>query len=451
MDPMDDSRHRVVATALCVLAPLIGCGVLDSPDPPPNILLISIDALRADHLGCYGYGRATSPFLDDRAAAGIRYANAFVNTHGTPPSHTTMLSSLYQESHRVGIADTEDGEPGLKVPDAVELVQEVLLRNGWATVGVTGGGFMEERFGFARGFESFTDRARNVEQGTAMLVEAAALAIQSGRPVFGFYHTYQVHTPYLPPEGYRGLFGEDDCAVEPVAEALAPIQATAFEHLTQDAFDCLAALYDAEIRYTDDTLRSLFDRLASIGFLDHAVVIVTADHGEEFGDHGGLLHRGSLFDELLHVPLIVWGTGVPRGIVAANLVSTLDLAPTILALAELPPTPIMAGSDLLSLPAPDPSTERVFAQYGSQLYGIRTHRWKLIVGGGWANPMLFDLEVDPHEMINVAKRHPDVSGELLAELTAWRKRQPRLELAQEPVGELPEQTEQQLRELGYIQ
>jgi arylsulfatase A-like enzyme len=111
----------------------------------------------------------------------------------------------------------------------------------------------------------------------------------------------------------------------------------------------------------------------------------------------------------------------------------------------------MAGSDLLSLPAPDPSTERVFAQYGSQLYGIRTHRWKLIVGGGWANPMLFDLEVDPHEMINVAKRHPDVSGELLAELTAWRQRQPQLKLAADPVGELPETTQQQLRELGYIQ
>lgn len=448
---MDDSRHRVVATALCVLAPLIGCGGLDSPDPPPNILLISIDALRADHLGCYGYGRATSPFLDDRAAAGIRYANAFVNTHGTPPSHTTMLSSLFQESHRVGIADTGGGEASLKVPNGLELVQEVLLREGWATVGVTGGGFMEERFGFARGFESFTDRARNVEQGTAMLVEAVALAIQSGRPVFAFYHTYEVHTPYLPPIGYRGLFGHGDCAVEPTADALVPIQATAIEHLTQDDFDCLAALYDAEIRYTDDTLRGLFDRLASIGFLDHAVVIVTADHGEEFGDHGGLLHRGSLFDELLRVPLIVWGSSVPRGIVADNLVSTLDLAPTILARAGLPPTPIMAGSDLLSLPAPDPSTERVFAQYGSQLYGIRTHRWKLIVGGQWSNPMLFDLEADPCERVNVAHSHPEVSTELLAELAAWRKRQPRLELAQEPVGELPEQTEQQLRELGYVE
>ena len=448
---MEDGWYRVVKLVLGVLVTLTGCSALDDASRPPNILLISVDALRADHLGCYGYGRTTSPFLDDRARAGIRFANAFVNTHGTPPSHTTMLSSLFQESHRVGIADREDGEPSLKVPGAVELVQEVLLRNGWATVGVTGGGYLEARFGFARGFASFTDRARNVEQGTNMLVEAVAQAIQSGRPVFGFFHTYQVHTPYSPPEGYRGLFGEDDCAVEPTAEALVPIQATAFQRLTQDDFDCLAALYDAEIRYTDDTLRSLFDRLAAIGFLDHAVVIVTADHGEEFGDHGGLLHRGSVFDELLHVPLIVWGAGVPRGIVAANLVSTIDLAPTVLAVAGLPPPPIMAGSDLLSLPAPDPSTERVFAQYGSQLYSIRAHRWKLIVGGQWANPMLFDLEADPHERVNVARRHPDVSSQLLTELAAWRQRQPKLKLSADPIGELPEGTVQQLRELGYIQ
>jgi arylsulfatase A-like enzyme len=362
-----------------------------------------------------------------------------------------MLSSLFQESHRVGIVDTENGEASLKVPDGVELVQEILLREGWATVGVTGGGYLEERFGFARGFASFTDRARNVDQGANMFVEAVAQAVSSGRPVFGFFHTYQVHAPYSPPDGYRGLFGEDDCAVAPTAEALVPIQATASQHLTQDDFDCLAALYDAEIRYTDDTLRRLFDRLAATGFLDRTVVIVTADHGEEFGDHGGLLHRGSLFDELLHVPLIVWGAGMPRGVVAANLVSTIDLAPTVLAVAGLPPSPIMAGRNLLSLPAPDLSTERLFAQYGSQLYGIRTHRWKLIAGGQWANPMLFDLEADPHERINLAKRHPDVSGELLAELAAWRQRQPKLELSADPVGELPAATVQQLRELGYVQ
>ena len=447
---MQDSSSRLVTLALSVLVATAGCSALDDPARQPNILLISIDALRADHLGCYGYDRATSPFLDQQAAAGIRFANAFVNTHGTPPSHTTMLSSLSQESHRVGIAGAEDGEAGLRVPDAVELVQEILLRDGWATVGVTGGGYLEGRFGFARGFASFTDRARDVGQGADMLVEAVAQAVPSGRPVFGFFHTYQVHAPYVPPDGYRGLFGEDGCTVEPTAEALVPIQATAFQHLTQDDFDCLAALYDAEIRYTDDTLRSLLDRLAATGFLDRAVVIVTADHGEEFGDHGGLLHRGSLFDELLHVPLIVWGSGVPRGVVADNLVSTLDLAPTVLAAAGLPQPPLMAGRNLLSLPAPDPSTERVFAQYGSQFYGIRTHRWKLIAGGTWANPMLFDLAADPHERINVARRHPDVSGELLTELAAWRQRQPQLELSAGPAGELPESTVQQLRELGYL-
>ena len=107
-------------------------------DRPPNILLISIDALRADHLSCYGHDRHTSPVLDDLAASGTRFSNAFVNTHGTPPSHTTILSSLYQESHRVGI---ESATPtGLIVPSGVKLVQEAFSDNGWHTLAVTGGG-----------------------------------------------------------------------------------------------------------------------------------------------------------------------------------------------------------------------------------------------------------------------------------------------------------------------
>lgn len=451
METMRETPHCLVTLPLAIIVALAGCGAPGGTASPPNILLISIDALRADHLGCYGYERATSPFLDDTAAAGIRFSNAFVNTHGTPPSHTTMLSSLAQESHRVGVVEGDGADPSLSVPNGVELVQEILLRNGWTTVAVTGGGYMEEQFGYARGFEFFRDRARSIEQGTAMLVESLGHAINLERPVFAFYHTYQVHTPYLPPDGYRGMFGPESCAIEPTAEALLPIQGRASRYLERDDFDCLAGLYDAEIRYTDDTLRSLFARLARLGFLDRSVVIVTADHGEEFGDHGGLLHRGSLFDELLHVPLIVWGTDVPRGIVVDNLVSTLDLAPTVLALAGIPQPAIMSGRDLLSLPPSDPSTEQIFSQYGSQIYGVRTHRWKLIVGREWTDPMLFDLQIDPHERTNVAGRHPDVADRLLEDLAAWRERQPRLDLADTPIDTLPEQTEQRLRELGYVE
>lgn len=107
---------------------------------PPNILLISIDALRADHLSCYGYDRHTSPVLDGLAAQGTRFSKAFVNTHGTPPSHTTLLSSLYQESHRVGIET--DLLTGRGVPVAVAMVQEIFAEAGWHTIAVTGGGYM---------------------------------------------------------------------------------------------------------------------------------------------------------------------------------------------------------------------------------------------------------------------------------------------------------------------
>jgi arylsulfatase A-like enzyme len=441
---------------LAVVAPMIvlvgaGCSRTEPEVVPPNILLISIDALRADHLGAWGAERETSPFLDGLAAQGIRFSHAFVNTHGTPPSHTTMFSSLYQETHRVGVAPDPETPPPLSVPDGVEMVQEILARDGWTTVGVTGGGYAGADFGFGRGFEVFNDRARDVDRGRQVLVDSLRGVLPSGRPIFAFFHTYEVHSPYRSPPEYDGLFGAEECRVATTSEALLELVGTAGKVLDESDFDCIATHYDRGIRYTDDTLRRLADDLGAMGFLDNALVIITADHGEEFGDHGGLLHGGTLFEELLHVPLIVWRSGMAEGRVDHSLASTIDLAPTILAAAGLEPPPIMEGRDLLGANPTHLDHQRVFSQYGTTLYGVRTHDHKLIVRGGWGNPTLFDLENDPGERRNVAADHPELAAELLAELNEWREARPRLEdLTSETVELSPEQIEQ-LEALGYTQ
>jgi arylsulfatase A-like enzyme len=442
-------RRAISAIVVLAIAALLpACGPPDDPERRPNVLLISIDALRGDRLSCAGYDRHTTPFLDRLGAGGIRFSQTFVNTHGTPPSHATLFSSLYQQSHRVGMDAGPEDTAAHRLPESIELLPEILARGGWTTVAVTGGGYLSQSFGYARGFQSFSDQARNIEQGTAMLIDALAAAPHD-QPVFAFYHSYQVHSPYTPPEAYQHLFGEHDSSVEPTSEALLAIQTNPRKRLDRRDFDYLEALYDREIRYTDDTLGAMFDRLEASGFLDHAIVVVTSDHGEEFGDHGGLLHGGSLFDELLHVPMIVSGSGIPSGVVDPRLASTIDVAPTILGAVGIEPPPQMEGSDLLAAAAPDWSRQRVFSQYGSSLYSVRSQRWKLILRGG-GRVLLFDLRRDPAEQRNVSDRFPDVTDRLRSELRSWRSERPRLDLESATSIKLSKQEEQRLKALGYV-
>jgi arylsulfatase A-like enzyme len=420
---------------------------------PPNILLISIDALRADHLSSYGYDRATSPALDRLAADGVRFSRAFVNTHGTPPSHTTLLSSLYQETHRVGIdSDAVEGGGGYSIPDEIVLVQELFQEAGWLTVAVTGGGYMSAEFGFARGFEVFHDHVGGVVPATQQIIDILADRDEDTRPVFTFFHTYQVHSPYEPPARYKDLFGEYEGGVESSSEALLAIQNSASKVLTRDDFEYLESLYDGEIRHTDTVIGRMLSKLEAEGILDNTVVIVTADHGEEFGEHGGLLHGGKLFEELLRVPLIMAGRGVPRGVTNPNLVSLIDIAPTMLSLAGLPVPPEMEGRDLLDTARDVPwLSQRIFAQYGDRLYCVRAPRWKLIQRPAHDTVKLFDLHRDPGERSNVRDRYPEVTESLLEELRVWRDARPRLELSPRASGELSAEKIEELRALGYVE
>jgi arylsulfatase A-like enzyme len=360
-----------------------------------------------------------------------------------------MLSSLYQETHRVGYgANTPEGRNDV-VPESVEMVQQILQRNGWRTIAVTGGGFMSDVFGFDRGFESFSGKAGSIEEGTQLLIQE--IGKERDRPIFAFFHTYQVHSPYQPPNRYRDLWDSGDSDFEATNENLVPIQDGAREVLDREDFDHLEALYDGEIRYTDESLSSCFDELERIGFFDNALVIVTSDHGEEFGDHGGLLHRVSLHEELLHIPLILSGAGVARGVVDPTLVSLIDLAPTILAAAGLPVTEVMEGRNLLGGVSDTAwDDQRVFAQYTSLRYAVRTPRFKLIQVPKSGRLLLFDLRRDPSERRNVVRQNEDLAAGLLTELEEWKRARPRIDHAA-PVGlELPADKVEELRALGYI-
>jgi arylsulfatase A-like enzyme len=446
------SRHRLtpVLAALLVGAPL-ACSDPTPASGPRNVLLISIDALRADRLGAYGYERETSPFLDELAGRGTRFANAFVNTLATPPSHTTIFSSLYQETHRVALRKTPKPWMSRRVPENVTLLQERLKTVGYRTVGVTEGGFMSAFYGWSRGFDAFDDDPRSVADGVEALLRELDALEPSGGPVFAFLHTYEVHLPYVPPREYRERFSDhrgdwvaDQTQIGTIRDSPGGIR-------------FLSDMYDAEIRYTDDALRRLFAELEARGFLDGALVVVTSDHGEEFGDHGGISHGARLYDELVKVPLFFVGDGVPAGMVDDRMVSSVDIVPTVFARLGLDPDPRFAGGDLFARRG-DGAVEgdAVYMQLADRLFAVRTRQWKLIeTMKPERQTELFDLQADPGEQENLAEQQPERVAELRQRLAAWRESVPRLAEPRARPGGAPrgpsKAEAERLRALGYLE
>jgi arylsulfatase A-like enzyme len=416
----------------------------ETGSPPPNILLVSIDTLRADRLGCYGYGAPTSPFLDELASRGVRFANAFVNTHGTTPSHASILSGLYQETH--GVAYSQPGESGTLggIGEGVPLLQEEFQRHGYSTIGVTGGGNVGRKFGFGRGFDVYDDRGGGVKKEARRLLEALGRAPE-GRPVFAFFHTYEVHSPYRPPPKIRERFVDGKGNFETSSANLLAHSHEAWR-LSPSELDYISDSYDGGIRYTDNRLKFLFEELESRGFFEDFLVVVTSDHGEEMGEHGGLLHREHLHDELLRVPLIIYGRGVEGGRVVDAQVSSVDIAPTLLAFAGIEVPRRLQGKDLL---ANDAEERPAFSQYGGRHFAIRTAEWKLIEHIESGSVELFNLGQDPEEQRNVVEENPRVLSELIRQLRQWKgSLAPRYDRGEEPA--LDQDEIDKLKALGYI-
>lgn len=435
----------VVRAGLVVL--VLACGpaperTMEAGASPPNLFLVSIDTLRSDHLSPYGYSQPTSPFLRSLVEEGRLYRQAVVNTHGTTPSHSTILSSLPQEIHRVGYTGSSED----RLPEGIPLVQTVLGEGGYWTLGVTGGGNAGGKFGFDRDFDRFDDSSRAVVAGIETFF---ALLDQrpTGQPFFGFFHTYEVHSPYAPPEEYRTTFGPGEGSVVPTSENLLEYAHRAHQ-LSDDDLGHIVGQYDGGIAHTDAAMARFFAGLEERGLLDNSLVIITSDHGEEFGEHGGLLHRGLLYDELLRVPLILWGSCLAGDHGERDaLVSSLDIAPTLLGCAGLETPITWQGRDLLA--NVEPPIEPIVSQYGRSLYSVRTATWKLIVADGEARE-LYHLETDPHEEHNLAQQEPGTVGNLLLYLRKWRQRQAAAGASQPGNVELSEEDRRHLEALGYL-
>ena len=446
---MTGRAARRLAAGLGAVLATLGCGEGPAPSPPssdpPTIVLISIDTLRADHLGFHGYDRDTSPFLDQLAAEGVFVEQAVVATHGTTPSHASMLTSVPQEVHGVGLRGRIDDV----VPSSLHNLPEVLRDAGYATVAVTGGGNIGRSFGFDRGFDIFDDRARGAGNGRARLLEHLD-GLPTGKPLFLFFHTYEVHSPYDPPPDLEGRYGPTDSEFSTSSENLVAHANTAAALAPEDLAHVVAR-YDEGIRHADRVLRRLFKELGERGLLDDAIVAVTSDYGEEFGEHGGLVHRDLLYEELVRVPMIFWGPRVSNTASPPTSALSLDVAPTLVSCAGLPVPDSWIGRDLLCSEDASEAPETLMFQYGNRRYGVRTPEWKLIVSPGpdTDRTELYHLPVDPAEQADVAQDHPEVVARLTSELRRWRAGLTTVE-SDAGFAELDEEERQRLEALGYL-
>lgn len=411
------------------LALLLACTRAPAPLPAgdpsrPDILLISIDTLRADHLSAWGYERPTSPFLDRLAAEGTRYAHARSPSPWTLPAHTTMLTGQLPWTHRV----TEDR---FRLASSTPVLPEALKHGGYRTGGFVSTLYVSRIFGFERGFDRFEDFGIHDEKKNLggkvpfdrVVDEALAWWTEqpSGQPVFLFLHTYDAHYAYDPPEPFASRFDRPPQEGDPRYKNY-------FHYLdkplTAEQMAHQVAQYDESIAWIDHQLQRLDQRLTAAGRTVRWVV--TADHGEEFGERGSWGHAHTLYAEQLHVPLIIaerGGQGLPRDRVVEEAVGLQDVAPTI---ASWVPTagPLLAEGVVLGPEAPPtrafPAETTRFRSNRVSLYqdGLRLE-WNLLED----QAELFDLRTDEDESV-------DLSGQLRSEVL--RLQSATIELAGQP-------------------
>jgi len=456
-------------------------GLLIRPGPPdtgqpapadglPNVLIISIDSLRADHVRCYGYARQTSPTLDAVAKEGVRFETVVSPTSWTLPAHLTLLTSLPPERHGV-VGDR------MRLGEGVVSLAQVLWQAGYATAGFVSGPYMQAEYGFARGFDHYDDHSvarashlashEGITSPTLVRLVREWLGIWDlkgrARPFFVFLHMWDVHYDYTPPPPYDTMFDPDYRGTVTAERYESPRQV----HKDMDPRDLehIIALYDGEIRFTDLHIGRLLSYLKDMGLLDDTVLVITADHGDEFFEHGRKGHKKALYDETIVVPLIFrYPKKVPMGKSIPQQVRLMDVAPTVLSLCGLQrpttfgapePRTRHAERDLLPLiTGQADGAFRPIVAFGDlfgKLASVRTESLKLIAHlEGPVTYELYDLAADPGEKKNVIGRDPSVDAVLAQRLTEWRQ------AASEGVNvppqrfELSDDLEKRLRSLGYI-
>jgi arylsulfatase A-like enzyme/Tfp pilus assembly protein PilF len=415
----------VGVAALAVLAIAWWRPALDSPRyPGGNVLLITIDTLRADRLGAYGYDRAETPRMDKLAAEGIRFEEVVAPAPLTLPSHASLMTSMNPPSH--GIRDNA----AFEISAGAQMLAELFKESGYETGAFVGAYVLHSRWGLSRGFDTYDDRFDYGEPGALLqraerrgdkVVETAVdwLKCERDAPFFAWVHFFDPHDPYTAPDPYGGRFAERP--------------------------------YDGEVAYVDLLVGELIDALSRYGESEETIVVVTSDHGEALNDHGEPTHGLFLYDSTVLVPLIIrLPNQKAAGLDVSEQVRLIDVAPTILELVGIATPASFEGKSLLPHLSGEGSARPAYSEtfvprfhFGWQeLHAVRSDGYKYILA---PRPELYLVNADPGEIENLLESRPTQAEALRAELEEIRGQGGALR-----PGELSGEARRQLQSLGYI-
>jgi len=440
---------------------------------PPNLILVSMDTVRADRLSLYGHTAETTPFLEDLAALGTVFERAFSVSNESAYAHAAMLTGRYASEVHAPVYTA------YMVPEEATTLPEILKAHGYETGAYLAGGHVTEDFGFDQGFDDFSS-----EKGYASFWHTRQKALRwlDGRsgesPWFLMLHGYDAHMPYDTPEPFSRLFVEgvssslaDKLAASPQeaervfegkyyadaqmdwtkhasgAPLLDPVSYSKMTRLPSDGgvplsqaeIEQVRAHYDSTLAYLDLQLGLFFETARARGYLENTVVIITGDHGEDLFDHGFANHRTTLTDSCVRVPLLAFGPGVPKGRRVSDIVDLLDIVPTMLDFAGATP---LSNADGRALFEDQASGEPVvFFEGVRPMVGVRTASHKLILNGVLLTdpsvietierfPLrapqaeLYDLQKDPGEQHNLLAGVPSdlaLAEQLRGRVVDWRR------------------------------
>jgi arylsulfatase A-like enzyme len=409
----------------------------------PNLILVSVDTLRPDHLGCYGYDKPTSPNLDEFREDAVLFSQVIAPASSTLPSHASMLTSLLPQHHGASWARKT------RMADEALSVAEVLRDNGFRTAAFTGGGQMDRAFGLDQGFDLY-EQPPIVAFSDTVDHAIEWLRQENREPFFLFLHSYETHHPYSPTPENLSLFESSYDGPLPDVISVEYLRELNQGWLELDKSDLLHIVntYDAEIRSMDEGFGKLVSFLEETELYDNTLVVFTSDHGEEFGEHGKVgWHSHTLYDELLRVPLLL---KFPRqnlaGTTVDEQVRLIDVAPTVLPALGLEIPESYVGTDLTTLVGDSgarhlAAVSRIDRKRDNLTTSVRTERWKL------AKKSLFDLQNDPEEQWDVAFGYPEVVAELKELEDSLLAESPVLPTSE---AELSDESLAELKALGYL-